>query len=92
MERRTENDHQIVYEVGGGNSGEEHGRHTMEGLGGHRRVPHSRELETRKLIEGEDEHDYYVLEDPESEGQSIESAMNEVGGVSDYEIPLQLKK
>ena len=76
---------------GGGDNGEEHEYHVLEGLGGDRHIHQNRQLEIREVNESGEEHAYHVLEGPGGDDASKEPGMREVGGAMDYEIPLPLK-
>ena len=92
-ERQTENDYQMINEMRRQNSGEENDYHVLEGVvGGRHDVWPNRELELRQMTESGEEHDYHILEGPGQVCQGREPAMREMGGATDYEVPMRLKK
>ena len=68
--------------------GEEHKYHVLEGPGGDTHEHQNRELEMREVKESGEEHAYHILEGPGGDDANKEL---EVGGATDYEIPLPLK-
>jgi hypothetical protein len=86
------NNHYPMGNDEGGENGEEHEYHVIEGPGGNTHPQQNRELEMRGVRESREEHADHVLEGPGSGNASRQPRVREVGGAMDYEIPLLLKK
>lgn len=88
----TENEYQITNEAGGGDCGEDHEYHMLEGPGRNSRVHQNRQLEMKEVNEIGEEHAYHVLEGPggnthvNQDRQLEMREVNETGEEHEYHV------